>query len=136
MSGAVESRTKSVRRSDAHDLLVGLRFGTGVAEHEKHLADYFLRTSLYRRVVSDELDLVRGVKGSGKSAMFRYLQTDTHPETADVIVIPAFDFSEDEAFQRVMRAWSGAAEETIRRRWRIYILALVGNQLLDRFGDR
>ncbi|MDQ5808352.1 MAG: hypothetical protein M3320_06715 [Actinomycetota bacterium] len=126
--------TAQVTRDDTRKVLGNLKFGSGVAEHEQHLKDYFLRTSLYKRVVNDELDLVRGVKGSGKSAMFRYLQQDQHPAKADVVVVPAFDFGEDEAFQRIIKAWSGATEDTLRRRWRVYLLALVGNELVERFG--
>lgn len=127
----------TVAGTTAMELLLSLSFGDGVAEFEPTLARHFLRTSAFQKVVRDEVDLVRGVKGSGKSAIFRFLQTSSaSPHLADVIVIPAFDFLGDDLFHQIIREWSNASEEILRKRWRVYVLAVVGNSLCDRFaGD-
>ena len=49
------------------ELLTHLSFGTQVAEDErKELARYFVETDQWRRISNDEIDVIRGEKGSGK----------------------------------------------------------------------
>lgn len=133
---AAETIARSVDGRVANRILDSLTLGKGVAEHEADLEHIFVRTAVYRDLARDELDLVVGVKGSGKSAMFRFLARDgSNPNLARVDVISALDLAGDEIFRRVMKEWSGLPEDVLRHRWRVYVLALVGNQLLDDYPD-
>lgn len=71
--------------------LQSLRFGDDVAEHDANLDHYFLKTNAYWSVVQDEFDLVLGAKGTGKSAIARFLSTKGSQlaELEDVEIIPA-----------------------------------------------
>jgi hypothetical protein len=52
-------------------LLEALRFGARVAEDEADdLEKYFIETDQWKRIFSDEVDIVYGAKGSGKSAIY------------------------------------------------------------------
>src|SRR3989338_7223007 len=54
-------------------LLEGLAFGQRVAEEEPRLEEYFVETLLWRKIIRGEIDIVYGMKGTGKSAIFHLL---------------------------------------------------------------
>jgi len=57
-------------------LLRELSFGAQVAEEETNeLADYFVETDQWLRIFGGEVDVIRGHKGSGKSAIYLLLST-------------------------------------------------------------
>ena len=56
------------------DLLKSVTFGAQVAEDEAaSLANYFVETNDWARIVRGEIDIVRGDKGAGKSAIYSLL---------------------------------------------------------------
>jgi hypothetical protein len=56
---------------DTKSILQEITFGRRVAEEEfDTLTSYFVETEHWRRVYSRETDIVRGPKGSGKSAIY------------------------------------------------------------------
>ena len=56
------------------ELLQKVSFGSQVAEDERReLARYFVETDQWRRISSDEIDVIRGEKGAGKSAIYALL---------------------------------------------------------------
>ena len=49
-------------------------FGNRIAEEEiDHLQSYFVETEQWRKVLSGDVDIVFGAKGSGKSALYSLL---------------------------------------------------------------
>ena len=53
-----------------------MSFGVQVAEDEvNELASYFVETNQWGRIAKGEIDIVRGEKGSGKSAIYSLLMT-------------------------------------------------------------
>jgi hypothetical protein len=55
------------------DLLRNMSFGARVAEEETgELASYFVETDQWNRIFRGEIDVVRGEKGAGKSAIYSY----------------------------------------------------------------
>ena len=55
-------------------LLKTISFGQRVAEDETAaLAGYFVETDQWERILKGEIDVVRGEKGSGKSAIYSLL---------------------------------------------------------------
>jgi Fe-S cluster assembly ATPase SufC len=60
------------------DLLKKLSFGVQVAEDEvNEIASYFVETNQWARVAKGEIDIIRGEKGAGKSAIYSLLMTKT-----------------------------------------------------------
>ena len=58
------------------ELLKSISFGEQIAEEEiSELAKYFVETDQWSRIVKGEIDIVRGDKGSGKSAIYSLLIT-------------------------------------------------------------
>ena len=61
---------------DKLELLKSISFGARVAEEEiTELAKYFVETDQWSRMINGEIDIVRGDKGAGKSAIYSLLIT-------------------------------------------------------------
>ena len=59
---------------DKKTVLVNTTFGKRVAEEEGDvLAEYFVETEQWRKVISGDIDIIYGPKGSGKSALYSLL---------------------------------------------------------------
>ena len=55
------------------EILKNITFGERVAEEEKDLEGYFVETMIWHKLIRNEVDVVRGVKGAGKSALYKKL---------------------------------------------------------------
>ncbi|MGB7600969.1 MAG: hypothetical protein WBM24_11735 [Candidatus Sulfotelmatobacter sp.] len=110
-----------------------LYFGQAVAEHDEGLNNYFLRTSAYWAMVQDDTDIILGAKGTGKSAIARYLSTD-HANldgADDLIIIPAFNLQGSALFKRLSDAADAEYDETAYRElFLAYLIGLIGNHLI------
>jgi hypothetical protein len=110
-----------------------LFFGQDVAEHEEQLDAYFLRTAGFWSVVSDESDLVLGAKGTGKSAIARYITSPyvAIDQLADVMVIPAFNVQGSVLFKRLSEIVIDDTEATFRDVFMAYMVGLLSNKLIQ-----
>ena len=79
-----QKRVKNRRNSSAAwmlamkrlDLLKQMSFGLQVAEDEvNELASYFVETNQWARIAKGDIDIIRGEKGAGKSAIYSLLLT-------------------------------------------------------------
>ena len=65
-----------MERLELLELLKILSFGARVAEKEtSELAKYFVETDQWSRIFHGEIDVIRGGKGAGKSAIYSLLAT-------------------------------------------------------------
>ncbi len=63
---------------DKIEILKKISFGARVAEEETtELSKYFVETDQWNRMINGEIDIVRGDKGAGKSAIYSLLVTKT-----------------------------------------------------------
>lgn len=61
--------------SDKREILAQMTFGKRIAEEEgDELEAYFVETDQWRKILTGEIDVVYGAKGSGKSAIYSLLQ--------------------------------------------------------------
>lgn len=60
-------------------------FGRDVAEFDRHLADFFLKTDAYNQVRSGNKSLVIGRKGTGKTAILKY-SVDTENKSKEYVI--------------------------------------------------
>ena len=120
----------------ASELLKILNLGNSVAEFDADLQDYFLETETFRSVIRGERDIVAGDKGTGKTAIYRVLQQNyrSYPELENVEVITAFNPQGNPIFQRLAHG-SLLSEGLYQTVWKSYILSLVGNWIIDIYGD-
>lgn len=115
------------------EILQKLDLGNSVAEFDAALESYFVETQTFRTFLQNKADIVAGDKGTGKTALFRILQARAaqYPELKQVVILPAFNPSGSPIFQRLTES-DPLDEPAYGSVWKTYILALVGNWLLDR----
>jgi Cdc6-like AAA superfamily ATPase len=72
------------------DLLQKLDIGNSVAEFDRALERYFVETALFRDFVADRYDIVSGDKGTGKTAIFRFVTEHRrdYDELHDIDLLP------------------------------------------------
>jgi hypothetical protein len=118
------------------EILRKLDLGNSVAEFDAALETYFVETQTLRSVVQSRADIVAGDKGTGKTALYRILQARAahYPELSGIAIVPAFNPSGSPVFQRLTEG-EPFDEATYGSIWKTYILALVGNWLLDQGDD-
>jgi hypothetical protein len=117
---------------DKHDVLEALDFGARVAEEEKEgLADYFVETDQWRRVVSGQVDVVFGTKGSGKSAIYTSLMNrESELGERGIILMTAEKPRGNTVFQSLKTSPPTGEIEFVSI-WKLYILTLLGSVIAE-----
>lgn len=114
-----------------------LDLGSSVAEFDEALEKYFVETPTMRMLVEDKVDIIAGDKGTGKTALFRILSKrfGAIPELKQVEVLAGFNPIGNPVFQRLTEG-NVLEEGQYMTVWKAYILALVGNWILEIYeGD-
>nr|BEK65755.1 hypothetical protein KPHV_29820 [Kitasatospora purpeofusca] len=129
-AGAGASRGEiAIKRTVLQDL----DFGARVAEDEADvLASYFVETEQWNQVWNDEVDVVYGAKGSGKSAIYATLVARA-PQLLDhnIIISPAENPRGSLAFSSL----AGEGEITEQQfifLWKLYLLSVI----VDKFQEQ
>lgn len=116
------------------ECLRNLTFGNQIAEEEREaLREYFVRTQAWNRIFNDEVDIVYGPKGAGKSALFLLAQ-DHADELFDrkVIQISAENPRGTPAFKD-LEVNPPSSEREFIGIWKLYFLTLVARSF-NEFG--
>jgi hypothetical protein len=117
---------------DKRAVLSSVTFGARIAEDERNgLADYFVETDQWRKVVAGDVDIVFGSKGAGKSAIYTSLM-NREDEFADrgVLIVSAEKPRGSTVFQGLV-AEPPTAEIEFVGIWKLYILSLLGSVIAD-----
>jgi hypothetical protein len=116
---------------DRRTALSGATFGKRIAEEEGDLlSDYFVKTEQWRRLLSGEVDIVYGPKGSGKSALYTLLTREFEKLRVErrTVAIPAENPRGTPAFRDLVDD-PPSSEEEFRNLWKIYFLILLGDYI-------
>ncbi|WOH70672.1 hypothetical protein RX330_20460 [Bradyrhizobium sp. NDS-1] len=116
------------------DLLKQLTFGLQVAEDEiGELERYFVETHQWARMEKGQIDIVRGEKGSGKSAIYSLLLSRTGPFFDNgILLIPAENPRGGTVFKDLSTEPPTSEQEFVAL-WKLYIITLIAQQIRD-FG--
>lgn len=110
------------------EILAHLDLGSSVAENDQNLGNYFVPTVALNDFVSDRYDLIRGVKGSGKSAILRIVSTrqGDYPQISDVLLNVATEHAGEPAFKRAFDTLhaGGYTEGGLINAWKTYLINL------------
>lgn len=114
-------------------MLRAIDFGKSVAEHDANLNEYFVDILTYNEVESDKIDIVRGQKGSGKSAILKRLMTKGVP---GVRLKAAVNLQGEHDFRHIFElAYRDPdkvkTEQMLADAWKLYFLSVV----VDEIGD-
>jgi hypothetical protein len=123
---------------DRPDLLARLNLGASVAENDEHLASYFVPTLALSDFLEDRYDIVRGAKGSGKSAILKIVseQQSKYGEIADVSLVVATEHTGEPSFKRAFDQvkHEEVDEQELVNAWKIYFINLALDAL-ERYPD-
>jgi hypothetical protein len=113
-------------------VLADANFGQRVAEQERdELSRYFVETDQWRQLLSGNVDVVYGAKGSGKSALYSLL-IERADELFDngTLIVPIEKPSGAPAFHSVARD-PPTTEEAFVGLWKLYFLSLIADVLRE-----
>jgi hypothetical protein len=117
-------------------LLKEASFGARVAEEETaDLASYFVETDQWTRIVRGEIDVIRGEKGSGKSAIYSLLMTKVDDFFDRSILLVAAERPRGAPVFKDLVADPPTSEFEFIGMWKLYILTLIAQRMRD-FGIR
>ena len=109
------------------DVIAATTFGQRIAEDEADdLSQYFVETDQWRKVISGEVDVVYGPKGSGKSALYSLLRQKKEELISRGIVPAAGENVRGTPVFQELVADPPASEEQFRGLWKLYFLSLIG----------
>lgn len=124
---------RSIAMRTPLQLLQSLNLGNSVAEFDDGLNRYFLKTNIFVRFAEDGFDIVKGEKGSGKSAIYRAMKNrDLTLDAADLEVVPGFNEVGAPVFRKISELTT-ADEARLRSMWKLYLLAVAANHLKKKF---
>lgn len=113
-------------------ILEKLYLGNSVAEFDQNLPKYFIRNAAFRSLISRRADLIAGDKGTGKSAIFKYLASEytSLEQLNDVEIVAGFNLTGNPIFNNLKQA-GDLDEQAYIIIWKTYIFSLLGNWVLD-----
>jgi hypothetical protein len=108
------------------EILERLDLGNAVAENDENLERYFVPTVALDDFLSDRYDLVRGAKGSGKSAILRMVSSGAYPQLKNVALITATEHMGEPAFKRAFEKilLDKVDDVSLTNAWKAYIINL------------
>lgn len=112
-------------------LLRDLNFGSASAEKDK-LEDWFIETDAYRRIKNGDIDFILGLKGSGKSSIFKMLPNE---QTEDLLIVQANNLQGPTEYEALVPISSEDTLNSFKNLWKIYSAILIGQAVLNKFGE-
>jgi hypothetical protein len=114
------------------DLLKQMSFGVQVAEDEVHeIASYFVETNQWDKVAKGDIDIIRGEKGAGKSAIYSLLMAKTDAFFDQGILLVAAENPRGATVFKDLVADPPTTENEFTALWKLYALAIVAQQLRE-----
>jgi hypothetical protein len=116
------------------DLLKSLSFGARVAEEETaELARYFVETDQWNRIFGGEIDVIRGDKGAGKSAIYSLLAAKTDELFDKKILLVTAEQPRGATVFKDLVADPPTSESEFIGLWKLYIATLIAQKIKE-FG--
>lgn len=117
------------------EILQQFEIGNSSAEYDQGLSNYFLTTYSFNRFVRGSVDMISGGKGTGKTAIYRYLQDckDAYPELQNIKIIAGINPNGEPLFRRLGNE-EKLSEGQYVTIWKLYFLSLVTNFLIKNYA--
>src|SRR5215471_6810129 len=117
---------------DKLQLLKQASFGARVAEDEaSELATYFVETDQWMRIARGEIDVIRGEKGAGKSAIYSLLMSKVDDFFDRNILLVAAERPRGTPVFKDLVADPPASELEFVGMWKLYILTLIAQRMRE-----
>ena len=123
-----------INSSDYTKLLNSFDIGCSVAENDTALKEARIETSAFTGLAQDTIDLVRGTKGSGKSALFLIFSDyvkDFLLEKYKTVIVNGVEPQGDPVFKSFHDAFNELDEIEFQNFWRIYFISLIDRYFIE-----
>jgi len=115
---------------DRVELLKQLNFGSQVAEEEvARLQEYFVQTDQWGRVINGDIDIVRGEKGAGKSALYLLLNKNEGQLFDRNVLLVSGENPRGSTVFKDLISDPPASEVEFVVLWKVYILTVISHEL-------
>lgn len=124
-------REPTMDRKERLELLKDLNVGKQIAEEERlELQKYFLDTNAWERLTSNDVDIVFGSKGYGKSALYILLlgKAKVH-DLKGVSILAGENPAGNAIFQSLQKQKPALSEDDLLIFWKAFFLALAGAEV-------
>lgn len=108
-------------------ILQFLDFGSDVAENDAGLLDYFVETTDFETILSGSVDVIRGHKGLGKSAIYRTILSGRF-DPPNTFIVDASDATSSDLFRATHAA--DKTEDQFKLLWTAHIASVAANEVL------
>lgn len=117
---------------DRLEFLKSLSFGSQIAEEEiQHLYRYFVQTDQWNRIVGGEIDIIRGEKGAGKSAIYLLLSRNSDVLFDRRVLLANAENPKGSTVFKDLMSDPPATEAEFILLWKLYILVLIASQIRE-----
>lgn len=117
---------------DKRALVQNTSFGARVAEDESdRLSSYFVETDVWHQVFNGSADVVKGPKGSGKSAIYSLLFDRTDTLFDRNILLAAAENPRGATVFRDLTPDPPASEQEFSYLWKVYLLTLIADVFIE-----
>jgi hypothetical protein len=114
------------------DLLKEMSFGVQVAEDEVNaLAGYFVETNQWARIAKGDVDIIRGEKGAGKSAIYSLLMTKADTFFDQGVLLVAAENPRGATVFKDLVSDPPTTENEFVALWKLYVLTIIAQQLRE-----
>ena len=117
--------------------LENINFGSQVAESEKeYLINYFVETVEWKELYKDEIDIILGAKGSGKSALYMILQNKANDlkKEKGIFVVNAEKPTGQTLFSKMLDNNLLEHGRDYILFWKLYICVIISNSIKNDYG--
>jgi len=114
------------------EVLKSLSFGERVAEEElQELNRYFVQTDQWRQLYAGAADIVYGLKGAGKSALYANLLSHADDLRARGVMLIAGENPRGAPVFKDLVDDPPTSEQEFRNLWKLYLLQLIGGKFRE-----
>ena len=84
------------------EVLQKIDLGNSIAEYDENISQYYITTQSTLDLINDRYDIIKGVKGSGKTAMLIAIcdNQSLYPQLENKLLIKAIQLKGDPDFKR------------------------------------
>ncbi|WP_157958918.1 hypothetical protein [Salinicola sp. RZ23] len=114
-------------RQEKKSILQNISFGKRIAEEESsELSEYFVETDQWKRIVSGEVDVVYGAKGTGKSAIYSLLLQKEYQLLDNNVILKSAEKPQGAPAFKTLETHLDITEKELSNLWKLYFLSLLG----------
>jgi len=119
------------------EVLQKIDLGNSIAEYDENISQYYITTQSTLDLINDRYDIIKGVKGSGKTAMLIAIcdNQSLYPQLENKLLIKAIQLKGDPDFKRAFSTVSIKTSDIQKLidAWKIYLINVIWKECKELF---